>query len=88
VSGKRMATFNVLMPGEGDRTYTDIDTFRGAVDYERLGLGDDEFAVIGREALEAGIGTRGTVGAADCVLYPARELAAFGACWIEERFAD
>jgi aminoglycoside 3-N-acetyltransferase len=44
--------------------------------------------VIGREALEAGIGTRGTVGAADCVLYPARELAAFGARWIEERFAD
>ena len=86
VPRKRTATFNVLMPDEGERTYTDIDTFRGAVDYARLGLGDDEFAVIGREALEAGIGIRGTVGAAGCALYPARELVAFGARWIEERF--
>jgi aminoglycoside 3-N-acetyltransferase len=86
VPGKRTATFNVVMPGEGERTYTDIDTFRGAVDYARLALDEDEFAVIGREALEAGIGVRGTVGAAACALYPARELAAFGAEWIEARF--
>jgi aminoglycoside 3-N-acetyltransferase len=82
VPGKRTATFTVAR-----RTYTDIDTTRGAVEYERLGLDDDEFAVIGREALEAGIGVRGTVGEAPCALYPARELVAFGVAWIEARFS-
>ena len=86
VEGKRAREFNARLPGEPERTYTDIDTERGAVDYARLELGEDEFAVIGREAIEAGIGVRGTVGEAECVLYPARELAAFGAAWIEARF--
>lgn len=81
VDGKRMRTFNTRA-----HTYTDIDTEHGALDYARLGLDDDEFAVIGRGALEAGIGVRGRVGEASCVLYPARELAAFGARWIEARF--
>jgi aminoglycoside 3-N-acetyltransferase len=90
VPGKRLITFSIrVAAGDGrveERTYTDIDTSRGAVDYARLGLDEDEFAVIGREALEAGIGVRGTVGQAGSVLYPARELAAFGAGWLEERF--
>ena len=85
VEGKRSRTFNARVAG-GIRTYVDIDTEHGAVDYAALGLADDEFAVIGREALEAGIGVRGRAGEADCVLYPARELAAFGAAWIEARF--
>jgi aminoglycoside 3-N-acetyltransferase len=87
VPGKRTATFNAALPGEAAHTYVDIDTFRGAFDYARLGLDEDEFAVVGRAALEAGIGRRGRVGDADCVLFDAAELAAFGAAWIEERFS-
>jgi aminoglycoside N3'-acetyltransferase len=29
---------------------------------------------------------RGTVGAADCYLFPARELVEFAVAWIDERF--
>jgi len=86
---KRTVTFEipVLTPaGVEHRTYVDIDTSRGAYPYERLGLGDDEFAVIARAALEAGIGVTGTVGAATCHLFPAPELVAFGVGWIDERF--
>jgi aminoglycoside 3-N-acetyltransferase len=78
VPGKRTATFTAA-----GRTYTDIDTTNGIVDY---GLDEDEFEVMGRKALDAGIGVRGTVGDAPCALYPARELVAFGVAWIEERF--
>jgi aminoglycoside 3-N-acetyltransferase len=82
VPDKRMATTRVRVPGRGVHTYVDIDTEHGIVDY---GCDEDEFAVIGREALEAGIGVRGTVGEAPCALYPARELVAFGVAWIEAR---
>jgi aminoglycoside 3-N-acetyltransferase len=90
VPAKRTVTFTIPVLDGGrvvSRSYTDIDTSRGAYDYERLGLGEDEFAVIGREALEAGIGSRGRVGSADCALFGARELTAFGVAWIEAHFA-
>jgi len=89
VPGKRMVTFGVRVRrggGSEDREYTDIDTSRGAFPYERLGLEDDEFAVIGRAALESGIGVRGRVGSGESHLFPARELARFGVSWMEERF--
>ncbi len=87
--GKQTVTFEIPVAVDGRverRTYTDIDTSRGAYPYERLGLGDDEFAVIARAALEAGIGVTGTVGAATCHLFPAPELVAFGVDWIDARF--
>ena len=87
--GKQTVTFEIPVAVGGRverRTYTDIDTSRGAYPYERLGLGDDEFAVIARAALEAGIGVTGKVGAATCHLFPAPELVAFGVGWIDERF--
>jgi aminoglycoside 3-N-acetyltransferase len=86
VPGKRMVTFTVRLASGEHRSYTDIDTSRGAFDYERLGLGEDEFAVIAREALGAGIGVRGLVGAAESHLFPARELVAFAVEWMEARF--
>jgi aminoglycoside 3-N-acetyltransferase len=85
VTGKRMATFTVRHV-TGDRTYTDIDTSRGAFPYERLALPEDEFAVIAREALAAGIGTRGRVGEGESHLFPARELVGFAVGWMEARF--
>jgi aminoglycoside 3-N-acetyltransferase len=69
-----------------ERTYTDIETSHGAFPYERLGLPDDEFAVIAREALAAGTGVRGRVGAGECHLFPAPELVSFAVAWMEERF--
>ena len=90
VPDKRLVTFRVLVGEDGavtEREYTDIDTSRGAVPYEQLDLGGKEdFHVIGTEALDAGIGVRGHVGAADCHLFDAAPLTAFGAAWIEERF--
>jgi aminoglycoside 3-N-acetyltransferase len=85
VPGKRRRTYRVLT-GEGERTYTDIDTEHGALPYERLGLDDDEFAVIARAALAAGIGVEGRVGEAECRLFPAAGLTAFAVDWMEQRF--
>jgi aminoglycoside 3-N-acetyltransferase len=85
VPGKRRVTYQVRVAGE-DRTYTDIDTSLGALHYDALGLTDDPFAVIASSALQAAIGVRGRVGAADCVLFAAPELVAFAVAWMEERF--
>jgi aminoglycoside 3-N-acetyltransferase len=85
----RRVTFTVPVR-EGDRvverTTTDIDTTGGAFPYETLGPDEDAFAVIAREALAAGAGTRGRVGEAECHLFAARGLTAFAVGWIEERF--
>lgn len=90
VPDKRMVTFRVLVSEDGavhEREYTDIDTSQGAVPYDRLELGDaDEFEVIARAALDTGIGRRGQVAAAECHLFDAAALTAFGVAWIEERF--
>lgn len=84
--GKRTVSYEIAMADGTTRSYTDIDTSRGAYAYELLGLEADEFEVIAREALATGVGVRGTVGAAECHLFPARELTAFAVAWIEKRF--
>ena len=87
--GKRTVTFEIPVAVAGgieQRTYTDIDTSRGAYLYERLGLPGDEFEAIAGAALEAGIGLTGFVGEATCHLFPAPELVRFGAAWIDDRF--
>ena len=87
--GKRTVTFEIPVAVAGgieQRTYTDIDTSRGAYPYERLGLPGDEFEAIAGAALEAGIGLTGSVGEATCHLFPAPELVRFGAAWIDDRF--
>lgn len=88
VPHKRRVTFRLPVSEGGrvtERTYTDIETSRGAFPYERLGLDEDAFAA-GRAALAAGIGTRGPVGEAGCHLFGAAQLTAFGVGWMEERF--
>ena len=91
VAERRTVTYDVAMAqpdGRAEqRTFTDIDTFHGAFDYDRLELGEDSFAAIARAALADGIGTRGSVGEAECHLFPARELTDFAVAWIEERFS-
>jgi aminoglycoside 3-N-acetyltransferase len=86
VPDKRSVTFTVRLAGGQDREYSDIDTEHGAFPYEDLNLGDDEFAVIARAALDADIGVRGRVGEGESHIFPARELTAFAVAWMEERF--
>ena len=88
---KRQVSFSIPVLEDGqvvDRTYTDIDTSVGAFPYAELGLPEDEFAVIARAALDEGAGIRGRVGDAECHLFDARRLTAFGVAWLEERFGD
>ena len=84
--GKRRVTFEIAIADGTTQSFTDIDTSHGAYPYELLGLETDEFEVIAREALAEGVGVRGRVGEAECHLFPARELTAFGVAWIEARF--
>ena len=89
VPDKRRITFRLPVAEDGhvtERTYTDIDTSEGAFPYRKLGLDEDEFAVIGRAALAAGVGVRGHVGQAESHLFPAGELTRFAVSWMEERF--
>lgn len=86
---KRRVTFRVPVAEPGgvvERTFTDIDTSAGAFPYEGLGLEEDEFAVIARAALAAGVGVRGHVGRAECHLFSAPELIALAVAWLEDRF--
>ena len=90
VAEKRRVTYSVLVREDGqvaERTYSDIDTGSGALPYERLGLEEDELAVIARAALAAGIGAPGRVGESGSHVFPARELIAFAVQWLEQRFA-
>ena len=53
-----------------------------------LGLEEDEFAVVARAALAAGIGeARSRSGRRRAHLFPAPALTAFAVAWMEERFA-
>ena len=89
VPSKRTATYRIPVARDGEvveRDYTDILTGPpGALEYERLGFEEDEFAVIAREALAAGTGVRGRVGQAECHLFAADDLTRFAVSWMEER---
>ena len=89
VSNKRRITFTTPVNEDGQivwREFTDIDTSYGAFPYEALALEADGFEIIGRAALDAGVGVSGTVGPAESYLFPAAELVEFGVAWMEERF--
>jgi aminoglycoside 3-N-acetyltransferase len=80
------------------REFQDIDTANGAFPYEHVadeiaatpGIGPDRdpFEAIARQALAAGIGAEGRVGAAACALFPARPLHRFAEGWLESRFGE
>jgi aminoglycoside 3-N-acetyltransferase len=93
VAGTRRVTFAVAELDEHgevvERTYTDILTGpAGALPYERLGLDEDAFAVIARDALAAGAGVRGRVGQAACHLFDAADLTGFAVAWLRARFGE
>jgi aminoglycoside 3-N-acetyltransferase len=68
------------------RRIRELDSSRGAFPYEELGLDEDEFAVIGRAALAAGIGATGRVGDAVSYRFPAPALVDFAAGWLRRHF--
>jgi len=90
VPNKRRVTSTIPVREGGEivpRTYTDNDTSGAVLPYGDLDLDADEFEVIARAALHAGVGTTGRVGAADCYLFDARALVDFAVTWIEARFS-
>ena len=101
VGGKRRVVYRMPLLVDGRtvwRGFRDIDTAEGALPYELVadeiaatpGIGSDgdAFEAIARQALAAGIGTEGRVGAATSVLFPARALHRFAEAWLEARFGD
>ena len=99
--GKRRVVYRMPVLEDGRaiwREFRDIDTAEGAYPYEMLadevaatpGVGPDRdpFEAIARQALAAGIGTEGWVGAARSALFPARALHQFAETWLEVRFGS
>jgi aminoglycoside 3-N-acetyltransferase len=99
VAGKRRVVYRMPLLVDGRtvwREFRDIDTAEGAFPYERVaaevaatpGVGPDRepFEAIARQALAAGIGSEGQVGAATSALFPAGALHRFAEAWLEERF--
>ena len=99
VAAKRRVVYRMPLLIDGRaiwREFHDIDTANGAFPYEQVadeiaatpGIGPDRdpFEAIARQALAAGIGTEGRVGAAPSALFPARALHRFAEAWLEARF--
>jgi aminoglycoside 3-N-acetyltransferase len=101
VPDKRRVVYRmpVLVDGRSIwREFRDIDTASGAFPYEQVadevaatpGVGPDRdpFEAIARQALAAGIGSEGWVGAAASTIFPARALHRFAEAWLEARLGD
>jgi aminoglycoside 3-N-acetyltransferase len=97
--GKRRVRYRMPILQDGRtiwREFHDIDTARGAFPYNLVageiaatpGIGPDHdpFEAIARQALAAGIGATGRVGAGASALFPARALHRFAVTWLETRF--
>ena len=67
-------------------TFSDIDTSKGALPYERLIGEEDYIEYIARSALEAGCGRSGLAGEGTAHLFEARPLVEHAVAWIEQNF--
>ncbi|MEU5183212.1 aminoglycoside 3-N-acetyltransferase [Streptomyces longwoodensis] len=89
--GKRFVEYEqpLLVLGERVwRRFHDIDSEDGAFDYTAVvPEGAEPFDVIARDMLAAGIGRRGSVGAADSHLFEAADVVDFATAWIEDRLS-
>lgn len=87
--GKRFVEYEQPVLADGRRVwrrFRDIDSSGGAFDYSAVTPGgQDPFETIVRDMLAAGIGRRGSVGAADSHLFEAGEVLEFGLTWIHEK---
>ncbi|GHH45042.1 aminoglycoside 3-N-acetyltransferase [Streptomyces candidus] len=89
--GKRFVDYEqpVLVDGRRVwRRFRDIDSENGAFDYSAVvPEGQDAFEVMVRDMLAAGIGRRGSVGAAVSHLFEAAAVVDFATAWIEDRLS-
>ncbi|MGW0732243.1 aminoglycoside 3-N-acetyltransferase [Streptomyces sp. NPDC002851] len=87
--GKRYVEYEQPILVNGERTWRrfhDIDSADGAFDYSAVvPEGTWPFDAIAQEMLATGIGLRGRVGAAESVLFEARDVVDFGVAWMEEK---
>jgi len=92
VPNKRCVTYRAAIRAGDEvewRTIHDIDTSKGAFNYEPIVPRDkDAFEVIAADALGAGIGIAGKVGDADSSLFPAPRRVKFATAWMEKHFGD
>lgn len=89
VPGKRRVSYGAPVTLNGEhvwRAFSDIDTSKGTLPYERV-LGDRDYVEhIARAALAAGAGHSAKVGEATAYLFDARRLVEQAAGWIERNF--
>ncbi|MGW1812721.1 aminoglycoside 3-N-acetyltransferase [Streptomyces sp. NPDC002125] len=87
--GKRFVEYEQPLLADGRRVwrrFRDIDSSGGAFDYSAVTPeGQDPFETIVRDMLAAGIGRRGSVGAAGSHLFEAGEVLEFGLTWLREK---
>ncbi|MFH8349742.1 aminoglycoside 3-N-acetyltransferase [Streptomyces sp. NPDC018045] len=87
--GKRFVDYEQPIRVDGERVWRrfhDIDSEDGAFDYSAVvPEGQQPFELIAQDMLAAGIGRRGTVGAADSHLFEAGDVVDFGVAWMEEK---
>jgi aminoglycoside 3-N-acetyltransferase len=90
--GKRFVDYEQPIQFGGERVWRrfhDIDSENGAFDYSSVvPAGQDPFETITQDMLAAGIGSQGTVGAANSYLFGAGEVVNFGLTWIEEKMGE
>jgi aminoglycoside 3-N-acetyltransferase len=84
---KRWTTYRLPVGGHEWTAIREIDVWNGAYPYERvLPAAAAPLGVIAAAALCAGIGRRGTVGAATAYCFPAADLIRFAVEWLEQTF--
>ncbi|QIN82727.1 aminoglycoside 3-N-acetyltransferase [Rubrobacter tropicus] len=91
VPGKRRVSYGMPVTAQDSggrywRTFSDIDTSKGALPYEHVLGGEDYIEHIARSALAAGEGRSGPAGAGTAYLFEARGLVEHAVDWIEQTY--
>jgi aminoglycoside 3-N-acetyltransferase len=79
---KRWTSYRVPLAGHGWVEIRELDVWRGAFPYDV----ERPLAAIARDALAAGVGRAGVVGAASAHLFGAAQLTEFAVRWLERRW--
>ena len=89
VPGKRRVSYGMPVNVNGERlwrTFSDIDTARGALPYEEILGAEDYVEHIVRSALATGVGKSEPAGEGTAYLFDARQLTGHAVRWIERNF--
>lgn len=89
IPGKRRVRYEVPVTVEGKRCWRRAEEFdTNALLDTCLDTGFDPIGCIATDYVAQGNGSRGRVGGANCWLFEAHDLVAFGVRWLERRFAE